>query len=162
MKFLIPLFLLATMACTSNSSSEKEAPIRNTTNFDSYGDPIILNEALTTSEMLQKMQNQDSLNTRVEGVIVQSCAMKGCWMDVAINDGSVMKVRFKDYGFFVPKEGLEGKIAIMEGFVTRELVDVQTLRHYAEDAGKSKEEIASITEPEVKLNFEASGVAIKH
>jgi len=111
---------------------------------------------------LQKMQNQDSLNTRVEGVIVQSCAMKGCWMDVAINDGSVMKVRFKDYGFFVPKEGLEGKIAIMEGFVTRELVDVQTLRHYAEDAGKSKEEIASITEPEVKLNFEASGVAIKH
>jgi hypothetical protein len=34
------------------------------------------------------------------------------------------------------------------------------LRHYAEDAGKSKAEIAAITEPKREVSFEASGVLI--
>jgi len=37
---------------------------------------------------------------------------------------------------------------------------VATLRHYAEDAGKSKEEIEKITEPETNLMFLADGVLI--
>jgi hypothetical protein len=38
---------------------------------------------------------------------------------------------------------------------------VEDLRHYAEDEGKSKEEIAKITEPLVELAFEAEGVIIQ-
>ena len=34
------------------------------------------------------------------------------------------------------------------------------LRHYAEDAGKSKSEIELIVKPEFKLSFVASGVII--
>jgi hypothetical protein len=38
---------------------------------------------------------------------------------------------------------------------------VETLRHYAEDEGKSKEEIAAITEPVTEYTFEAVGVIIR-
>ena len=48
-----------------------------------------------------------------------------------------MRVTFKDYGFFVPKKSA-GYIAIVQGEVRKEWVDVETLRHYAEDAGKPR------------------------
>ena len=78
-----------------------------------------------------------------------------------MSDGTAMKVRFRDYGFFVPKHGLEGKEVVMQGRAKKEVTDVDMLRHYAEDAGKSKEEIAEITEPEMSWTFEADGVLIK-
>jgi hypothetical protein len=34
------------------------------------------------------------------------------------------------------------------------------LRHFAEDAGKSKEEIAKITKPEFEMGFEADGIIL--
>jgi hypothetical protein len=43
----------------------------------------------------------------------------------------------------------------------KEELDVATLRHYAHDAGKSKEEIEKITEPQTSWTFEAVGVLIK-
>jgi hypothetical protein len=39
-------------------------------------------------------------------------------------------------------------------------VSVKALRHYAEDAGKSVEEINKITQPEFKLNFEGDGIKL--
>jgi hypothetical protein len=80
-------------------------------------------------------------------------------MNVDLGEGKQMMVRFKDYGFFVPKDA-DGKIAVMDGVAFREVLSVDMLRHYAEDAGKSKEEIEKITEPETRLSFEASGVLI--
>jgi hypothetical protein len=39
--------------------------------------------------------------------------------------------------------------------------DVEMLRHFAEDAGQTQEEIDAITEPEVEWSFEATGVYIR-
>jgi hypothetical protein len=41
------------------------------------------------------------------------------------------------------------------------LFDIETLQHYAEDAGQTEEEIEAITEAEERLQFIASGVLIK-
>jgi len=68
-------------------------------------------------------------------------------------------VRFKDYGFFVPKD-ISGKDVIVEGKAYSTEVSVEELRHYAEDAGKSKEEIMAITEPEQTYAFLATGVRV--
>ena len=43
-----------------------------------------------------------------------------------------------------------------------EKLSVDLLRHYAEDAGKSKDEIEKITKPEVSLTFLADGVFIEN
>ena len=70
-------------------------------------------------------------------------------------------VKFKDYGFFVPKTGIEGKQILMSGKIFRDTISVDRLRHYAEDAKKSKEEIELITVPEYKINMIANAVAIR-
>jgi hypothetical protein len=71
-----------------------------------------------------------------------------------------MRVTFKDYGFFVPKDS-KGKEVVIEGIAMRKVTPVDELRHYAEDAGKSPEEVAAITEPVQELAFEAVGVLLK-
>lgn len=129
-------------------------------NVKSYGEAITAEGAISTAELIEKMKASDSLATKLEADVITSCTKKGCWMDVQLPDGEVMKVKFKDYGFFVPTEGLEGKRAVLKGYATKEVTDVATLKHYAEDAGKSEEEIAKITEPEESLFFIADGVLI--
>lgn len=131
-------------------------------NVKSYGETITPEGAITTTELVEKMKASDSLATKLEAEVITSCIKKGCWMDVKLPNNEVMKVKFKDYGFFVPTEGLEGKHAVLKGYATKEVTDVATLKHYAEDAGKSKEEIAKITEPEESLFFIADGVLITY
>ena len=75
-------------------------------------------------------------------------------------NGSSMRVTFKDYGFFIPTNS-QGFPITIEGVATLSETDVETLRHYAEDQGKSKEEVAAITAPKKEITFEASGALIK-
>ena len=66
------------------------------------------------------------------------------------------------FGFFVPTSGVDGKTAIVEGELFLDTISVEMLKHYAEDAGKSADEIALITEPSYDVNFIADGVIIKN
>ncbi|HRD51388.1 MAG TPA: DUF4920 domain-containing protein [Flavobacteriales bacterium] len=126
----------------------------------SYGAKITADGAMSAADFAKAISQTDSMAVKLDCEIITSCVKKGCWMTVKLPDGQDMMVRFKDYGFFVPTKGLEGKRAVLQGYATKEVVDVATLRHYAEDAGKSKEEIEKITEPEHNLMFLADGVLI--
>ena len=79
-------------------------------------------------------------------------------MTLSIDNDSEMMIRFKDYGFFVPLDA-SGEVLIHgKAFISETSVD--DLRHYAEDAGASDDEIAAITTPKTSYNFEADGVLI--
>ncbi|MBK7110455.1 MAG: DUF4920 domain-containing protein [Bacteroidetes bacterium] len=80
-------------------------------------------------------------------------------MKLDLGNGESMRVSFKDYGFFVPKD-LEGKQVIVQGVAEVKTISVDDQRHFAEDAGKTKEEIESITEPQEELVFVADGVIV--
>lgn len=97
---------------------------------------------------------------QIKGKIISSCAKKGCWINMDI-DGNSLFVKFKDYAFFVPTSGLEGKSAIVNGKLSVDTLSVETLRHYAEDDGQSQKEILAIKEPKVTLSFLADGVYIQ-
>jgi hypothetical protein len=126
---------------------------------ESFGEKIKLDGAIEGASFLKQIDGKDSLLIKISAPIVNVCQKKGCWMNVDLGEGKQMMVRFKDYGFFVPKDA-DGKIAVMDGVAFREVLSVDMLRHYAENAGKTKEEIEKITEPETRLSFEASGVLI--
>lgn len=156
MKSLTTAFAAAlALACAT-------APLTTTAqdNVKSYGAPITADGAMSTADFANAMSQTDSMAVKLECEVITSCTKKGCWMTVQLPEGKQMMVRFKDYGFFVPTKGLEGKRAVLQGYATKEVVDVATLRHYAEDAGKSKEEIEKITQPEHNLMFLADGVLI--
>jgi uncharacterized protein (UPF0335 family) len=65
----------------------------------------------------------------------------------------------KDHKFAVPVI-LDGKSVAIHGLAQEKITTVEQLRHYAEDAGKSKEEIAKITEPKKEIVMEAKGVLV--
>ena len=99
-------------------------------------------------------------HVKIKGKILSSCPMKGCWMKVNV-DNDTLLVRFKDYGFFVPKSGLEGKSTILSGVISIDTLSVAQLKHYAEDAGKTIKEINLIKNPQLTLSVLADGVIIE-
>ena len=157
MKTLLSAFAAAALVLSCSTVS---TPATAQDNVKSYGAAITADGAMSAADFAKAMSTSDSLAVKLECEIITSCTKKGCWMTVKLPDGQDMMVRFKDYGFFVPTKGLEGKRAVMQGYASKETVDVATLRHYAEDAGKSKEEIEKITEPEHNLMVLADGVLI--
>ena len=124
------------------------------TSYVNYGDDINLDLSY-----YEKIDDNFEI-TNISGQIIDVCPKKGCWMNVKVNTDTVF-VKFKDYGFFVPKSGIEGKQVLMSGKIFRDTITVERLRHYAEDAKKSKDEIELITAPEYKINMIANAVAIR-
>ena len=81
-------------------------------------------------------------------------------MKLLLDDKTETMVRFKDYGFFMPLDANDREV-IVEGKAFVQKTSVKELQHYAEDAGKTKEEIAKITSPKTEFSFEANGVLMK-
>ncbi|MAX80945.1 MAG: DUF4920 domain-containing protein [Crocinitomicaceae bacterium] len=117
--------------------------------------------AVTPVEMLEmrKGYDGDSLDVVLAANINECCKKKGCWMTIDLENGDDMLVRFRDYDFFVPLNA-DGRSTILKGKVFRDTVSVETLRHYAEDAGASADSIAKITEPTISYSFLADGVVV--
>jgi len=170
-KFTFLLFsFIGLVACNSKNKDENKDETNQTELIattsqenqkeEKYGAEITLDNATPVSEIPALLAKQDSVEIKVIGKIGECCQKKGCWMKVPIDENQEMLVRFKDYGFFVPMDS-EGKEIVMEGKVKKETITIAQLRHYAEDAGKTKEEIEKITEDEVKISFMATGVIIK-
>lgn len=127
--------------------------------FELYGERFEIQEKQTNSIDFAAIQKEEKLNTQLEGEITEVCQAKGCWMKVNLSNGEEVFVRFKDYGFFVPTNSADKKV-VMNGVAFIEEMSVEDQRHYAEDEGASKEEIAKITSPKKTYRFEANGVYI--
>lgn len=124
-----------------------------------YGAGTTADGAITPTELDAKVKTDDKFTGRVKGKVVSVCHEKGCWMKIERENGEPMMVKFKDYKFFMPKD-IEGKEVVLEGEASVKETSVKQLRHYAEDAGKSKEEIEKIKTPKKDVVFVAKGVLV--
>lgn len=132
--------------------------------YESFGEKISAGNSLSALEMQQKYQALkpgDTIQAKFTTTVNSVCKMKGCWMELDLPDNEKdPMIKFKDYGFFVPKD-IEGREVIVEGLAFIEEVSVEDRKHFAEDAGKTAEEIEAINEPEKSLGFLAHGVLLK-
>jgi len=129
---------------------------------DFYGQEFeVSRKAYQTAETYTNLSAKDSVQTQLIGEITEVCQSKGCWMKVKLDADNEVFVRFKDYGFFVPKDAAGKKVA-MNGAAFLEEMSVDDQRHFAEDEGASEDEIALITAPKKTLRFEADGVLISN
>ena len=125
-----------------------------------FGEEIEVEGVTAPEDLMAQLQKEDTLRDIViAGKIESVCKKKGCWMNVQLTENEKVFVKFKDYGFFVPLDS-DGSNAVMQGNAYKETISVEELQHYAEDDGKSEEEIAAITEPETRYLFMASGVIL--
>jgi hypothetical protein len=126
-----------------------------------FGEKVTAKGAMTYDQMLGKMSKAEKMdNVKITGTVEAVCKTKGCWMNIKSDAGAPsMFVKFKDYAFFMPKD-IVGKKVIMVGNAFKETTSIEELRHFAEDEGKSKEEIAKINKPKEEMKFMANGVLI--
>ena len=138
----------------------------NSNNANSQDSTNYYGEEFSTLDVKDYSTNKQGFlyNTKdlikIEAEILSTCPKKGCWMKIKAEEDTIL-VRFKDYGFFVPKDGVVGNKTVINGKLSVDTLSVAQLRHYAEDAGKSKEEINKIINPEISMTFLANGVMIR-
>lgn len=97
---------------------------------------------------------------RVEGVIVRSCKMEGCWAEMAEKkDGKSVRVKMKDHAFFIPLQSA-GATARAEGvFAIKTLTKAMVDHMIEEDGAKFDNRNADGTVSEV--SFVASGIELR-
>lgn len=150
---LFGLFFLAAIAL------QAQPPKTPATPGTTFGDVISAENATGVAELPALMADKQMTDVKIEGKVLDVCPKKGCWLSLEMPDKSVTFVKFKDYGFFVPLE-LIGKTVVLEGQAKKIETSVAELKHYAEDAKKSKEEIDAITEPKKEIRVTANGVLV--
>jgi len=124
-----------------------------------FGEAVTPGDVKSAAKMEAAMGSKTTTDMKIEGKVVDVCKKKGCWMTLEMANGEPMRVTFKDYAFFMPMD-IVGKQVVLDGIAKKQTISVETLRHYAEDAKKSPEEVAKITDPKKELAFEAKGVVI--
>jgi hypothetical protein len=157
----LALVAFALIAC--KPAVTVETPEATTVSGQFFGDTIANPDSIVAfTEVLNQLNTSDSINVVMKAKVVDVCQTKGCWMNIVdpmSDDSSAVFVQFQDYGFFMPMD-IAGREVIVQGVAYKAETSVEDLRHYAEDAGKSEEEINAITAPEFEKKFMASGVIL--
>ena len=124
-----------------------------------YGAKTTQGGAITPQQLQQELSKKDTVYAKVKAQVMDVCSNKGCWLTFKLSDSTEAMVKMKDYGFFVPTD-LRGKTAVLDGKAYNRTTSVEELKHYAEDAKKSKTEIDAITKAQKDVRFLASGILV--
>lgn len=123
---------------------------------EDFGAGITLEAAQALSRVMAEPNRHTEDPVLVRARISEVCQRKGCWTILREGDSAV-RVRFADYGFFLPKD-VSGREALVEGRVTIRTLSEREARHFAEETrGGRPEEIQG---PQREIGFVATGVRI--
>jgi uncharacterized protein YdeI (BOF family) len=157
MKKILFLFVL-TMMIAAGNAQPPDVPAEKGSKF---GAEVTADKAISVEEMvktLQAKEGEKKLEVKIQGNVVEVCQAEGCWLRMKNGEGNIM-VRMKDHKWFVPT-ALNGKTIVLQGVAELKETSVAQLKHYAEDAGKSKAEIDAIKEPKKEVLVNATGILV--
>ena len=123
-----------------------------------FGKKTTASDAIPVAELPAKLNGKESIEVKVTGKVKEVCKAEGCWLKMETADGAMM-IKMKDHKFLVPLS-MNGKTIVVDGTATLKETSVDMLKHYAEDAGKSKAEIDAITQPKKEITMQAKGILI--
>lgn len=123
---------------------------------EAFGAALSLSAPIHLRDVVRRPEAYVDRPVLVRARVYDVCQRRGCWM-VLRDEDSEVRVTFKDYGFFVPRD-CTGQLAYVEGRVTSELLDEETARHYA---GESlRDDPGRIDGPQRIVALEATGVRL--
>lgn len=121
-----------------------------------YGAELTLNDPVSVEYAITHFEQLKDKDILIEGITTNACQKKGCWITLKGKDDEI-RVTFKDYGFFVPPSLVDKKVQA-QGRLYKRTLRVSEAQHYAQDAGKSGQEINSIKQPIEEYRFVAIAV----
>lgn len=148
------VILLAFLMLLSSAYAQDIPSAEKGTN---YGKPFSIAGALTAEQWQTKMKEKQ-FTAQVKGKVVEVCQAMGCWIKIIAPNGDTVLAKTDDE-FFMPKD-IAGKTVVVNADASVQERSVKELKHYAKDAGKSKEEIDKITAPKKELTLKLKGVTV--
>ena len=123
-----------------------------------FGEKTTAEGAVAANDLPALLTGKDETTVKVTGKVVEVCKMEGCWLKMETATGPMM-IKMKDHAFLVPL-AMNGKTIVVNGTASLKETSVEMLRHFAEDAGKTKDEIAAIKEPKKEITVQAKGILV--
>ena len=122
-----------------------------------FGAGVKLQKALRLRDVAKKLDAVKGKTIRIDGLLRDVCRKKGCW--VVLKDGKhEVRVKFKDYAFFVPRDAT-GRRAILQGVLSTKTISEALAKHYAEEGGNPAA-AKTIKGPQTVLSFMATGAEV--
>ncbi|MBC7888317.1 MAG: DUF4920 domain-containing protein [Ferruginibacter sp.] len=124
----------------------------------SFGEKTTVEGSISADELVTLLAAKPKTAVKVKGKVLEVCKAEGCWIKMQTSNGPMM-IKMKDHSFMVPL-AMNGKIIVAQGTANFKETSVEMLRHYAEDAGQTKEEIAAIKKPKKEMTMQATGILV--
>ncbi len=136
MKTLLTLFSLLFLASVVNAETLRlSEPVQTDETSETFGAPIETLPALTKiSELLTEPKTYEDQTIAVTATVKKVCQKKGCFF-IAQQDDQVIRVAFKDYGFFVPTDIGNRNVTMVGELSQREISDKEA-KHLSADLGE--------------------------
>lgn len=124
------------------------------------GEPLAAKvEKWSVEKAYDKPDDLVGKTVEVQGVIVRSCKMEGCWMEMADKEGGrSVRVTFGDHAFFIPLNSAGMKVRAQGVFKTNTLSKEKVDHMIKDDGAKFDNRNADGTVTEV--SFDATGVEL--
>ncbi|MGV3623868.1 MAG: DUF4920 domain-containing protein [Archangium sp.] len=98
------------------------------------GEKLSGSQKVEISKLMASPSEFDGKKVTVEAKVRKACEKKGCWMELTGVDtrSPGVRVKFKDYGFFVPLDSA-GSTATVEGTIAVAELSDERAKHYIDE-----------------------------
>ncbi|MEM6392272.1 MAG: DUF4920 domain-containing protein [Planctomycetota bacterium] len=142
------------LAGATGAGAPATQPASDPLTYAAYGEPMdaaaLEAEIVAVADALSHPEAHLDRSVRLRGVVEKVCQKAGCWMqlgDGELGQGLFIKFTCPINGRLIPMDAV-GKTAEVFGELRIVEISEARARHYAEDDGKSPEEIAKIVGPQ--------------
>jgi len=132
---LLAAVFLASTAVADDDVVRLSEPVNETETYEDFG--AVLPESEASRSLGGAISQLDELagqSVVIETEIEQVCQKKGCFF-IARDGQATARVRFQDYGFFIPTDSA-GKTVKLAGTLQRVELTPEQAAHFAEDVGE--------------------------
>ncbi len=173
--FLLVVLSLSLVACSAEAPSDEPAAgapsadeatseVAEGAEGTVYGEPIGDAPLVTLAELNANVADYEGKRVRVQGLIIDVCAKRGCWMNIGAEEGSeYVRFKVKDGVMVFPMDA-KGAQTEAEGTVQRLEYDLETTRkvlaHEAEESGEDFDP-GTVTEPMVVVQLAGIGAVVR-
>jgi hypothetical protein len=123
-----------------------------------------LTEWSSVDEMYNTVMETGTFEGLVKAEISEVCKKAGCWITVVKQDGSTIRVIFRDH-FGIPLDTPSGYEVIMNGVGHLDTTSIELQKHFLDDAKEAGEEVSqaeydAITEDIIEVSFDCDGLLV--
>ena len=130
---LLAALLSLTTAFAAGDVVSLSEPVAETDSYEDFGATIDDGvEALSLGAVVDNADTYADKTVIIKTRVSKVCQKKGCFF-IAQDGDKLIRVAFKDYGFFVPTD-ISGKIVMLSGRLVRKEVSAEQAAHFSEDA----------------------------